>query len=617
MANLAQFLDQLKTPAHPSSRGRWTHGSATVMRPPQPVQVWQTLVQAGELPGNASTARDSAPYSRFDLPHRGLPESTLQFHWREDFGWHRGLRATDLSTDTFVEAAPKAAATLQQSTLQQPGAGQDQLRELLAEAAHDIRSPIAVAQQILALLWQRVQAGEKLTDSECELLRQANLRLTQANQWAEGILLDRRLEHGHPINVRRRFYPHQWLTEIQPLLRTLADQRQVQVEWRGWDRSLPRLYLDPNHLSRIVMNLVTNALQASPPTSCVRISVAWLTNVTQQLVLTIEDEGRGLPRNLLHKINSTAAWPTTSEDPYGGGLGLKTAKTLAHGLGGSLTAQASHGGGTQFSLCLPVDNCHSLVRSWLKRNAEQASEEYRALPHHISIHAVRSPGFQSGSEPTENAVLTNQLDTQLQQAAGQADLVYRVAKDRWLWLSVAPEGLTAQPPLADYLTVAATPHVVQPQIPSCHPLQLPRLQGATPYRHQQVFRLANLKYADWLGAASSQHNLLSVTSVVANKLTGLIGARIPPIDELETTAASGLLWSATQPKARQVRQDTAQGLRTPFSKFGVQPSPSLADTPCEDFSGTLAELSHQWHVRQRQLDHLHTSLELTSRLQRL
>ncbi|MCA9158898.1 MAG: hypothetical protein KDA72_11255, partial [Planctomycetales bacterium] len=73
--------------------------------------------------------------------------------------------------------------------------------------------------------------------------------------------------------------------------------------------------------------------------------------------------------------------------------------------------------------------------------------------------------------------------------------------------------------------------------------------------------------------------------------------------------------------ARMIRSDRAQ-VTAPIARGGQHHSPapakgpakgsSLADTPCESFSGSLAELTQIWHARQQQLDQ--TSLALGPRL---
>ncbi|MCA9160701.1 MAG: hypothetical protein KDA72_20360, partial [Planctomycetales bacterium] len=259
--------------------------------------VWQTLIlrcgiQNNESPSHASeggsaASSDRGTYLRFDTPHKAAPNPWMLAHWSEDFGWHRSIEPiAACQTPWATQDVLHDSAAAQVNLHTQPVGGlpssfstasdslpaeQAHLSQMLAEAAHDIRSPIAVAQQILSTLSQRVRRDGQMTKAETELLDEAQVRLTQANRWAEGILVEQSLAHGQPVNVRRRFYPIQWLRGIQPLLNSLAIQHGVKLAWVGWDRSLPRLYLDANHLSRAVLNLVSNAIQASRPGSQIRV----------------------------------------------------------------------------------------------------------------------------------------------------------------------------------------------------------------------------------------------------------------------------------------------------------------------------------------------------------
>jgi signal transduction histidine kinase len=588
-------------------------------------QVWQTWVAPSQVGNNPSLRNDPVTYARFDSPHKSIPEPWVLTHWVEDVGWHRPLTAIKTREQFLGQTAegranlsppmelqiPSLVASSQASEKVQPLSTQakSRLTQLLAEVAHDIRSPIAVAQQILHSLSQRVTAGERLDDAECELLNQANLRLTQAHQWTEGILLERSLEHGQPVNVRRRFYPAQWRLGIEPLLQSLAMQRRVQLQWNGWDRSLPRLYIDPTHLSRIVLNLVTNALQASPPNSCVKLHVAWLTHITQHLVLTIEDQGSGLPAHRLAQVNASAMWPKDSNEPLGDGLGLRTAKILARGLGGTLVAQASHSGGTQFTLSLPVDNYHSLIRGWLRQNAELAQAEQRVQPQAITIHAVR---FSTGAAVEDGTDAANellaQIDSRFQQTADVSDLVYRVAQDRWLWLSLAPQAKSRKGSKTD-----RSPNVATPPPALEESLDWIRRFAQTPEesiacRYQQVVRIEGVSLLNCLGSHSSQHNLLSLTAELAEKFAELIGDHIPPVDELTSAQWLGITRPKIGGSARQTRIDSAQRLAPPTVAGGPRVGATFADTPCDKFSGTLAELSQQWHIHQRQLERAHHML---------
>ncbi len=63
---------------------------------------------------------------------------------------------------------------------------------------------------------------------------------------------------SRPSALRKRFYPAQWKKLQAAGLEALVASRGLRLEWIGWDRSLPRLYLPLEGLSR----LMTEALDA-------------------------------------------------------------------------------------------------------------------------------------------------------------------------------------------------------------------------------------------------------------------------------------------------------------------------------------------------------------------
>ena len=597
---------------------------------------WQTLVlleqpQLGPVHGG-----DKPTYVRFDNPHNATPSPWSLAQWREDFGWHRklvdivpskktskvlritasaldsrGPQAVATGSPTFPAKVPQPAVpqpavpqpAVTQPAVTQPAVAHANLNHMLAEVAHDIRSPIAVAQQIISSLSQRAQPLSQWTSEQTELLHEAQLRLTQANRWAEGILVQHSLDHGQPVSVRRRFYPQQWLRSVQPLLNSLAKQRGVRLLWIGWDRSLPRLYSDANQLSRVLLNLVDNAIQASRPGNEVRVHVAWQTPVTQRMIVTIEDDGRGLSRELMQQVNAPHNPSSDALQSNSGiGLGLTTAKTLVHALGGTLRAQHPSDGGTRFSLMLPVDNYHSLVHSWLQQNSSQSRLSANSPQQQITIHALRS------AQGVTSASMWNEIDLQLQQAASGDDLVYRVARDRWLWLSKqATRGSAA--------------------VPTAMSAALRKLRErdnawnlALDCRQQQVFAWQSPATQSSIpggsrAVASGHSCVMRLTSIIAERIAELIGEHVPPIDDLQFSENPIVVRPNAGGQVRLIRSDRAHWDRPAPAQMpaSAKPAPaataSIAETPCDSFSGTLAELAQQWHSRQVRLDQIQSAIQ--------
>lgn len=590
---------------------------------------WQMLVlrcefqsnefQSIDFQSNSATRSEAVSYARFDTPHKSAPSPWMLAQWSEDCGWHRSLDHMAAcqpisATKGVVNDAAGAQVDLRtQSVSDLPSSDSSSddslaaehahLSQMLAEAAHDIRAPIAAAQQIISSLSQRIRRDGQLTKAETELLDEAQVRLTQANRWAEGILVQQSLTHGQPVNVRSRFYPLQWLRGIQPLLNSTAIEHGVNLAWLGWDRSLPRLYLDANHLSRAVLNLVSNAIQASRSGSQVCVQVAWQTHLTQRLVITIDDQGSGLPAGLLQQINSPAA--VSHEKPLAScaGVGLRTATTLVRALGGSITAHNKPTGGTQLCLMLPVDNYHSLIHSWLQQNGVGASLQAATASSRITINALRS----SAGEDAESMWQT--IDARLQQAASSNELVYRVAADRWLWLS-----------LQSSTSPEATPHSLSNVLRDLRERDN-AWNRPLDCRHQQVFQWQPAADASRGRGKRNHTHLMSLTSKLAEKVAEFVGNHVPPLDELQTTDAPIVIRPKSGGPARMIRRDRAQaaGLtahagRQPAtappkgSAKGSAKGTSLAETPCESFSGSLAELAQKWHARQQQLDQTNSAL---------
>jgi signal transduction histidine kinase len=441
-------------------------------------------------------------------------------HWTEAVGWH--TQPTD--------AGPSEADPREATDAKVAGADSSELSELLAEAAHDIRSPLASAQQILNYVGGRAKLGQALSGGDLAMLNAAASRLVQADRWAEAILVERNLRERRNGGVRRRFYPHQWRNSVEPLLQDIAQRHTVKLNWVGWDRSLPKLYLDSNRLSRIVLNLVTNAMEASHIDGEVTIRVGWQVDTTPSLTLSIEDTGIGLDQQLIQEINSTESPTAPSNFTHGlrrPGLGLRTAKLLARSMGVSLTATIGTTGGSLLRLTLPVDNPPLLIRNWL--NAQPLMNE--ANPCTVTMHSIVA---------SQTAAFADQ---QLQQAASSDEFVYRVSIDRWLWLSVTPIAEVGKVPSALQATAARITRLGR--------------QTASDANCQVELLYSHVFPGAALDRAVHSENLRRFASDLCEQFELQLAGRVPRIDQLDPESNSALKPLNAGPNNR-VRCDTAE-----------------------------------------------------------
>jgi signal transduction histidine kinase len=130
-----------------------------------------------------------------------------------------------------------------------------------------------------------------------------------------------------------------------------AEARGVRVESHV-DAAAPAARCAPDHLERVLLNLLANALRHTPGDGSVAVLVE---PEADGVRLSVEDTGEGIPPGDLERAFERF-WRADSarrRDGGGAGLGLAIAKGLVEAQGGRIWAEARPGGGARISLVLP------------------------------------------------------------------------------------------------------------------------------------------------------------------------------------------------------------------------------------------------------------------------
>ena len=108
---------------------------------------------------------------------------------------------------------------------------------------------------------------------------------------------------------------------------------------------------DPVHLQQVVLNLVTNAMDAMTDTAlgARKITVRTALAGESTIEVSVSDSGPGIPEHKLSEIFET--FYTTKEQ--GTGLGLSVARTIIETYEGKIWAENQAGGGAVFHFTLP------------------------------------------------------------------------------------------------------------------------------------------------------------------------------------------------------------------------------------------------------------------------
>lgn len=227
-----------------------------------------------------------------------------------------------------------------------------QQKEFLGDAAHELKTPVAVLKSTLQSVSQCSRTGEEyragmeraLEDlARLETLLQGMLHLARAEQWAQGAL--------------RRDVPLVDLAasceEAVLRIRGLAETKDVKIHLSTNGSDL--LKADPGDLQMVWINLLTNAVRYSRSGGPVEVSIARRENHIVQVVFT--DRGEGIAKaDLPHIFDRFYRGDRSRTRATGGfGLGLAISKTLVEAYGGTIRADSEPGQGTRMTVELPVE----------------------------------------------------------------------------------------------------------------------------------------------------------------------------------------------------------------------------------------------------------------------
>jgi two-component system NtrC family sensor kinase len=128
----------------------------------------------------------------------------------------------------------------------------------------------------------------------------------------------------------------------------MLEQARVRIEVIAPDDP-QELLADPVQLELVLLNLITNSVDAMPSGGTLTVS---LERVGDWLRLIIEDTGTGIPPELIPHVFDP--WVTTKLYGKGSGLGLSIARQVIGSHGGTIRAENSSGSGAIITIELPV-----------------------------------------------------------------------------------------------------------------------------------------------------------------------------------------------------------------------------------------------------------------------
>ncbi len=215
--------------------------------------------------------------------------------------------------------------------------------DFVSVVSHELRTPLTSIIGALATIARPELSPEQ--PAAQELLESARNQADRLRRLIEDLLVVSRIEgqalprHPEEIDLSR------FLPETVDVISGAAEVVKVHVEP---DTSIKT---DPDHVRRIVINLVENAMKHAPGSP---IEVVVTVN-DEQVAIDVVDHGSGIPATERTQIfdQFTQLEPSVTRSQGGTGLGLSIVRGLAQAMEGDVTIHDTPGGGATFRVELP------------------------------------------------------------------------------------------------------------------------------------------------------------------------------------------------------------------------------------------------------------------------
>ena len=269
---------------------------------------------------------------------------------------NRGYRLSPTRTDTELGQTAQAFDEMLdelEGAEKRARQAEERTRAFLADAAHELRTPVAGVQAVAETL---LHHDDQLDRDERQHLQALLVREAErAGALISDLLTAARLDAGIDL-------------DLAPIsLRTLAQSEIDRVRLLHPEATVTMsgpdviARADAAKVSSILRNVIDNAMRAAGPQGTVHMVIR---EQDQFAIAEIWDSGPGVPPSERDRIFERLVRLDhgRARDAGGSGLGLAIARGFARAHGGDLTCEEPHGIGAMFRLVLPLEPREAVVR---------------------------------------------------------------------------------------------------------------------------------------------------------------------------------------------------------------------------------------------------------------
>ncbi len=215
------------------------------------------------------------------------------------------------------------------------------LSVLSAGIAHEIGNPLAAIKLVVRAMEEELNPSPSHKKYMDRLVREVDRLDEFVKTFGE-------FAYSHEKKVKQCNID-EILREVIFWTRKEAKKSGISIRYTNGIKDGPSLYVDPYQIQQVFVNLIINAIQATPEGGVIRITTRRVHRPEEGVLISVADTGIGIPEEYLNKIFD----PFFTTKPTGTGLGLSVAMKIVREHGGNIEVTSRVKKGTTFRVFLP------------------------------------------------------------------------------------------------------------------------------------------------------------------------------------------------------------------------------------------------------------------------
>lgn len=245
--------------------------------------------------------------------------------------------------------------------------------ELISTVSHELRTPLATTKEFVAIMSDGI-AGS-VTPEQKDYLSIIMSNINRLGRMINDLLDISKLEAGRMELNKRLVYPLLLIKDQLASFKAEAENKKIVLS-ENLPAELPQLYIDPDRITQVLVNLIGNALKFTPEGGSVIVEAKEL---DESIQIQVSDTGVGIAKENFSRLFDRFQQIDRKPGPgaKGTGLGLAISKSIVELHKGKIWVESEMGKGSRFVFTLPkIQEEHyfyECVNNGIKRARDNAA----------------------------------------------------------------------------------------------------------------------------------------------------------------------------------------------------------------------------------------------------